>query len=875
MQGAFEPSPSQQSATSSSGSQSSIAIGDESEAVELRDCRIADIVAENDVSVRLANSIAQAATLSKLPLETVGEYLDAGSQASGILMGQVRNFGRKSARELEELIIAECSGWNSQTKNNQNDLIGDVEFRRSDLLPLIAGDTLGEIAKSEILSTRLANVLKRPEFAEIPLTDVLSDKEKIAARLLRSHNCGRTSVNEFHTMCAKHVGLRLRESGLAGEELETATSILLLGESRSARSPNQSDGATAASKAPDLPPDHSSLAERLNWLLAELDERACDIVRRRNGIGQDCPETLEEIGTSYGVTRERIRQIESKSLRRISKRIRRVPIIELLNAEASLQWQVLSEGKPTLLIDELHERRRRVSPYVSLALDITDTTLSKWLDRIACRFPLGWRETPENSDVIEEAAACLEGAIAEVPLPRAAGAFEGCGSSEIVAEACELISGHPVYLGYVMPARVGARLARLVGLHSLLCEIGLPAQIENFLLDYHSRFPDDICSVRDAEIVMTAAPHLFLEIEEGRWHALGTPGSSPGAAVEQAKAMVPPAEEPGTIAHALQTTLRRRGPTKLGDLLEDADDILPEGRSVNSIGPVLLTRRELFVRALPGVYALPEQVPDKDELIASHLGQLFNTNQARLYALARYSGEGRDIFPFWSARSEYELCRWARHSGGGKIFSSLLAISEIELWPIAESEKEQWHEVKRRQGTFRLGTALRHASAYDCPDLDRVLAACIYAKLSGSLNWMAANRLTGRKIDSHGGAGLVALLVQLGVLEEPETEGYCWQMPHRVTEAAETIGQLLAERLARDGTLQWESDLGKDIIARVRASERTHRWVSATEVISMVGSFGKGEPEPDNDPVDAILQEHKRVREADRREATLQWLLED
>ncbi len=874
MQRALEPSLSQQSATSSSSSGSSIAMGGETEARKLRDCRIADIVAENDVSVRLANSIAQAEALNKLPLATIGEYLDAGNQASAIMMGRVRNFGRKSARELEELVIAECSDWNSRSNNCSEKLIGDVEERRSNLLPLIVGDTLGEIAQSEIISTRLANVLKRPEFADVTLIDALSNKEKIAARLLRSKNCGRTSVKEFHTMCAKHVSLRLRESGLAEEELERAISILLLGEISSARSATPAGVAIAVGKAADLPPDHQSLAERLDWLLEELDERARDIVRRRNGIYQDCPETLDEIGRSYDVTRERIRQIESKSLKRINKRIRRIPISELLNAEASLQWHVLSGGKPTLLIDELHERRRRLSPYVSLALDITKTSISSWLDQIANKFPLGWSESAENSVAIEEAAACLERAIGKVPLPRGAGAFEGCDSSEIVA-ACELILGHPVYLGYVMPARVGARLARLVGLHSLLCEIGRPAQVEDFLLDYHSRFPDDLCSVRDAEIVMTAAPHLFVEIEEGRWHAIGVPGSSPGAALVQAKAMVPPTEEPGTIAHALQMTLRRRGPTKLGDLLDDADDILPEGRSINSIGPVLLTRRELFVRALPGVYALPEQVPDKDELIASHLGQLFNTNQARLYALARYSGESRDVFPFWSARSEYELCRWARHSGGGEIFSSLLAISEIELWPIPGSEKTQWHEVRRRQGTFRLGTALRHASAYDRPDLDRVLAACIYAKLSGSLNWMAANRLTGRKIDSHGGAGLVALLVQLGVLEEPEAEGYRWQMPHRVTKAAETIGQLLAERLAKDGALQWESDLGEDLVASVQASERTRQWVNATEVISMVGSFGKGEPEPGDDPVDTLLQEHKRVREADRREATLQWLLED
>lgn len=48
-------------------------------------------------------------------------------------------------------------------------------------------------------------------------------------------------------------------------------------------------------------------------LLAALDERSRDIVRRRFGIKTEEVETLESIGKEYGITRERVRQIESQA----------------------------------------------------------------------------------------------------------------------------------------------------------------------------------------------------------------------------------------------------------------------------------------------------------------------------------------------------------------------------------------------------------------------------------------------------------------------------------------------------------------------------------------------------------------------------------
>lgn len=55
-------------------------------------------------------------------------------------------------------------------------------------------------------------------------------------------------------------------------------------------------------------------AERVNTWLAFLDENERNVIKLRFGIGNGGPETLEAIGKAFGVTRERVRQIEVKAL---------------------------------------------------------------------------------------------------------------------------------------------------------------------------------------------------------------------------------------------------------------------------------------------------------------------------------------------------------------------------------------------------------------------------------------------------------------------------------------------------------------------------------------------------------------------------------
>jgi RNA polymerase primary sigma factor len=70
-------------------------------------------------------------------------------------------------------------------------------------------------------------------------------------------------------------------------------------------------------------PEQSALLDDLQRVVAEalegLDAREQTIVKLRFGIGDDREHTLEEIGQKFGVTRERIRQIEEKALLRLVK----------------------------------------------------------------------------------------------------------------------------------------------------------------------------------------------------------------------------------------------------------------------------------------------------------------------------------------------------------------------------------------------------------------------------------------------------------------------------------------------------------------------------------------------------------------------------
>jgi len=86
-------------------------------------------------------------------------------------------------------------------------------------------------------------------------------------------------------------------------------------------------------KAAEDPSDvtsYSLLRGRLVDVLGDLSERERKILELRYGLADGSPRTLEEVGHHYNVTRERIRQIEAKALRKLRHPARRCQLEDFL-----------------------------------------------------------------------------------------------------------------------------------------------------------------------------------------------------------------------------------------------------------------------------------------------------------------------------------------------------------------------------------------------------------------------------------------------------------------------------------------------------------------------------------------------------------------
>ena len=70
------------------------------------------------------------------------------------------------------------------------------------------------------------------------------------------------------------------------------------------------------------PDDHAArelLKSELEKIMSELAEREREIIKMRFGLEDEITHTLEEVGRAFGVTRERIRQIEAKTLEKLNE----------------------------------------------------------------------------------------------------------------------------------------------------------------------------------------------------------------------------------------------------------------------------------------------------------------------------------------------------------------------------------------------------------------------------------------------------------------------------------------------------------------------------------------------------------------------------
>ena len=76
-------------------------------------------------------------------------------------------------------------------------------------------------------------------------------------------------------------------------------------------------------KSPEKITEERELQKKINKLFGVLTPKEEQVVRRHFGVGKPKNETLEEIGQDFNVTRESIRQIEAKALKKLRRRAKK------------------------------------------------------------------------------------------------------------------------------------------------------------------------------------------------------------------------------------------------------------------------------------------------------------------------------------------------------------------------------------------------------------------------------------------------------------------------------------------------------------------------------------------------------------------------
>jgi hypothetical protein len=826
---------------------------------------LVDLVFSTDTSVRLRNALLTASAQGTLPFATVRSYLQAGEDAVQRMMQSVRHLGRKTARELDAVVNATAEAISSPPLEPWEHL-GPKLHR---MIGLLGEVTLGEAIAGEVLSVRLENGLADHTIRSVHFADVVGDLVTFLTELRRRDNIGRTTLNEMAGVVRSAMRRALTAKGVSAEEIQEVCLTLF-----------DENGFSHLDAIEEVPAS-STLEGCIEWLLERSNERDRAIIERRFGIRRTSLATLEEIGAEYRVTRERIRQIEKRSLRAMRTRMRRIAFDASFSEASTEAWLSVSEGRGWISDRQAESVHRVLDHVFQLALALRGETALQWLSSVAVQARYGWIGPPLDLQKIKEAADGLT-RFSGLPLPRPLPQLLDGADRILVEAAIRAELGQEVDQGYVVQARPGRRMRRALGLHRILSSAGVSLSVGTLVRFYHGLSPADPCSARDADIVMRALPHMFVETFDQVWFALGSCSEKLALdglgtdIVGHQGAGEPVSDE--TCAAALVSALARRGPERLVTLYQHAGDVLPPDRSQNSIGPTLMGNPHLFVRLLPGVYGLHHQVPASSELLAKPPAYLLDNTQLRLMALALRAGERRDVFPLWCIEGEMALVRWGRQQGSKESFRSLLKVADVDKWPVSSDERSHWKALAIKEGRFELEDAPR-PGAYALPDLDRVLSVCIEGEAEGRLNWMAINRMSGRRIDSQASVGMMAILIALGVIESAADDRDGWQLAHRTTDRISELRARLAGDLSFTGTLVWDTGLGLGLRKEIEdAIEEVSGWPSKERVRAMLSTQSQTEPPSlatAEDPLDAILLSARESAESRKREELIRWLLEE
>lgn len=814
---------------------------------------VRDYILAGDCSVRLRNLVANHDLFDEW---TVGSALsDPRFRES---LAEVHGLGRKSTTELLELledaasrpIPARTSPIVAAAAGLPN--LGEASVIVDDRMRAVALETA---LRFHGTSARLGRAITEARLGGVSLDDHLVDPDMLKRRLEGCRGIGRTTVNEAY--------LRIDEFLLAAERGDPGVLAILDPDASSAAEEASVDGPSGTHSAQsDGDPDQSRTlrdvrpaGEKLRDLVSRLSEREQFVLSRRYGLDGHPAMTLQEIAEDRHVTRERIRQIEAKALRRLRLPANQTLLAEILRRDRSAIWSRLAEDHELLTSSMLKARRSHLDPWHVLAIDLVHEGLDGWLESVAKPIDAGWLRQGVDESAFRARTEQMGETARTRRLPAPISSLAGPGFDATSIEAAVASSDAlSVFEGYVCEGRAGPQARRTIRLHALASSHldGQLFDIATLAAMYRDRHPDDDVAPRMFQMQMEEAPHLFCRLYDSLWFAL------PQRHIANIDSRMPweiarplrPAFEKGTIGHRLAEFLDD-GPRSHMDLRSAIVDDTQGRVAESSVGAILLTN-PCFRRVAPGIFDVC--VPGGSYEDRGRVNTAFlNSRHARFYCHARYGGAPIDWYPAWGAQLELWLVRWARLHADDELLRSLLYVVEPSVWPAPPDEIAYWTRLKKTEAAWLIGSERRTDPGQRTLDASQLLPTVAQLAYFGWTSWIAVNRTTDVRGDFHAAADVLAFLAKAGLVRAPDE----WQARHVATDHVDGVFARACREMHEQGALDWNAGVLLDLWneAERNAALGTEGWIDNegfTDVLETMRSadgrgsraFSRGDREP-------------------------------
>jgi RNA polymerase primary sigma factor len=233
-----------------------------------------------------------------------------------------------------------------KTSSEFNCNILDTYFRDINRYPILSAAEEEETAKkaaagdkaarAKLLNANLrfvVHVAKRYQSSGVPLADLIGEGNVGLIHAVEHFNpdAGSHFVSYAIWWIRQSIARAIREKYQtircpAGTSLPEPVSLDMPANPEAGDSPLSDYLVDDKTPSPEEVALNDSLRGQIDKALKALDSREAAIIRRRYGLDTGAPGTLNEVGYEFSITKERVRQIESRALRRLRarKRIRQL-----------------------------------------------------------------------------------------------------------------------------------------------------------------------------------------------------------------------------------------------------------------------------------------------------------------------------------------------------------------------------------------------------------------------------------------------------------------------------------------------------------------------------------------------------------------------